>query len=503
VSTYSSINALIADTPTQVQVTFGTPKHFDSFQLAFYAQDNFRASRRLTLNYGLRYEYYTPLHGAFNIRSSDPFSPLSTNKNDPYFSEDRLNFAPRVGLIGDVLGNEKLIFRAAFGLMYLPPQPFFMYDSSFLNPRLPFNAILTKADVPSTLSLSYPFSKTYVNQITANPALLPSDILLGRQIANYNHTDEYSENWNANLQYAVRKDLTLKLTYTALRDLHGTTTTLPNQFAPGTCPTTSTCGARPDPALGNINYTIYEGRTTYDGMYAQASYRKGVNSADFYYTFASSIQEWSGNNNIGTGQSDVQDLLNPHASRGQATGMSRNRITASYTVRPPTPAFALAHRTTRELLGGYSLQSIVRFNTGVAANVLANTDLVRNGRLAGDRPDRVSGRSLYSTGQTSDGTPIYLNKAAFDGATPFAAKRYGNLGYNAIYGPRQINFNASIIKSMQLYKEKELRLRAEFFNVLNHPNYGQPVLTLTDASFGQVLSRSTPRYIQLGAEVRF
>jgi hypothetical protein len=238
-------------------------------------------------------------------------------------------------------------------------------------------------------------------------------------------------------------------------------------------------------------------------MYAQASYRKGVNSADFYYTFASSLQEWSGNNNIGTGQSDVQDLLNPHASRGQATGMSRNRITASYTVRPPTPAFALAHRTTRELLGGYSLQSIVRFNTGVAANVLANTDLVRNGRLAGDRPDRVPGRSLYSTGQTSDGTPIYLNKAAFDGATPFAAKRYGNLGYNAIYGPRQINFNASIIKSMQLYKEKELRLRAEFFNVLNHPNYSQPVLTLTDASFGQILSRSTPRYIQLGAEVRF
>jgi hypothetical protein len=268
---------------------------------------------------------------------SDPFSPLSTNKKQAYFSENRFNFAPRLGLIFDVLGDQKLVFRSGFGLMFLPPQPFFFYDSSFLDPRLPFNALVTPADVPAGVSLSYPFSKAYVNQIAANPSLLPSDIKLGRQIANPNHADEYSENWNANLQYAVRPDLTLQATYTALRDLHGTTTTLPNQFAPHTC--LPTCTARPNNSIGNINYTIFEGRTTYDALFLQASYRKGVSSADFYYTFASGIQEWAGNNGIGTGQSDVQDLLNPAGSRGWSTGHTRNKITAAYTVTPPVPGF--------------------------------------------------------------------------------------------------------------------------------------------------------------------
>ena len=182
VSTYSSIANLQKDVPLQVQITFGTPKHFDSFQLGFYAEDNYRATRRLTLNYGLRYDYYTPLSGAFNVQVSDPFSPLSTNKKQAYFSENRFNFAPRLGLIFDVLGDQKLVFRSGFGLMFLPPQPFFFYDSSFLDPRLPFNALVTPADVPAGVSLSYPFSKAYVNQIAANPSLLPSDIKLGRQI---------------------------------------------------------------------------------------------------------------------------------------------------------------------------------------------------------------------------------------------------------------------------------------------------------------------------------
>ncbi|MCU1224451.1 MAG: TonB-dependent receptor, plug [Edaphobacter sp.] len=500
-STYASLSNLQRDIPQQVQITFGTPKHFDSFQLGFYAEDNYRASPRLTLNYGLRYDYYTPLNGAFNVQTSDPFSPLSSNKKQPYFSENRFNFAPRLGLIFDILGDQKLVFRSGFGLMFLPPQPFFFYDSSFLDPRLPFNAIVTPADVPAGTSLAYPFSKSYVNQIASNPSLLPSDIKLGRQIANPNHADEYSENWNANLQYAIRPDLTLQATYTALRDLHGTTTTLPNQFAPHTC--NPTCTVRPNNAIGNINYTIFEGRTTYDALFLQASYRKGVTSADFYYTFASGIQEWAGGNGIGTGQTDVQDLLNPAGSRGWSTGQTRNKITAAYTVSPPVPEFARVNRLGRLALEGFSFQGIVGYNTGTVGNILANVDLVRNGRPAGDRPDRVQGVSMYGTGVDSSGYPIWLNRGAFDSATPFAAQRYGNLGYNAIYGPHQVTLDMSVIRRINLYKEHSLNLRGEFFNILNHANLNNPTLTLTDANFGKVLTRSGPRNIQLGAEYRF
>lgn len=500
-SYYTSPATLQADTPYQVQITFGQKKHFDSYQLGFYAEDNFRVSRRLTLNYGVRYDYYTPLHGAFNISQPNPFSPLTDDRNLPFFNENKFNFAPRTGLVYDIFGNQKLVFRSGFGLMFIPPQPFFFFDASFEDPRLPFNTILTSSDVPSSVSLAYPFSKAYVNQLAANPSLLPAGLKLGREVADRNHRDEYSENWNANLQYAATRELTFQATYTALNDLHGTTTTLPNQFAPHTC--NPTCGNRPDPDLGAITYWIFEGRTTYNALYAQANYRKGRNVTDLYYTFASNLQEWAGNNNIGTGQSDVQDLTNPSGSRGYAAGYTRHRITADYTLSPPVPAFARGSRVGRAAFEGFSFQGIFGFSSGSVGNVLANVDLVRNSRPAGDRPDRVPGTSLYAGGTDSNGYPIYLNKAAFDSTTPYNAQRYGNLGYNAIYGPHQYTLDMSVIRQIKLYGEHTLNLRGEFFNVLNHQNWNLPTLTMTDANFGKVLTRSGPRNVQLGVEYRF
>jgi hypothetical protein len=501
VSYYNSLANLESDNPYQVQITFPTPKHIDSFQLGFYAEDNYRVSRRITLNYGVRYDYYTPFHGAFNVTTSDPFSTLMSDKSKPFFNEGKSNFAPRTGVIFDVFGNQKLVFRSAFGLMYIPPQPFFIYDSAFLDPRLPFNALISSSDVPSTVSLSYPFSKAYVNKIAADPSLLPSDIKLGRQISDRKHPDEYSENWNANLQYAVTPYLTLQATYTALHDLHGTTTTLPNQFAPHTC--NPTCGVRPDSAIGNINFNIFEGLVIYNGLYLQASLRKSYASADLFYTYASSVQEWAGGNNIGTGQSDVQDLTNPAGSRGPTAGFSRNRIKAAFTVMPPVPAFAAGSRTGRAILGGYSIQSILGFQTGTVGNVLANLDLVRNSRTAGDRPDRVAGVSMYKSGTDASGYPIYLNSAAFDSATPYAAQRYGTLGYNAIYGPNQFTLDASLIRKLKIYNEHALSLRFETFNMLNHANWNLPTLTLTDPNFGKVLTRTSPRNVQLGVSYSF
>ncbi len=502
-STYANTTALYNDTVTSVGITFGTSKHFTSFQWSAYAQDSYRPMSRLTLNYGIRYEYYTPLVGAFNIRTSDPFSPLSTNKNDPYFSEGKYNIAPRVGVIGDVLGNQKLIFRGGFGLLFLPPQPFLLYDSAFLDPRLPFNSTLTAADVPATFSLKFPFSKDIVNYYASNPDLLPADLKLGRIIADYHHPDQYSINFNANLQYELRRDLYVSLTYTALRDQHSPTVALPNQFAPGQCPTTATCVVRPVPTIGDIHLNIDAGREYYDGLYTQVSYRNGPNRGNFYYTYASGISYYSSNNNIGTGQTDIQDLANPINSRGPSVGSSRNRIAGSYTFTPPVPRFARSHAYLRETLGGYGFQSIVKFNTGTVRNVITSSDLVRNGRVAGDRPDRVPGQPLYLKTILPGGIPQFLNPAAFDYATPFAQQRYGNLGYNGVFGPDNLSVNASIIKSVHFYQDKDLRLRVESFNVINHQNLGSPNLTVNNSDFGQITSRRAPRSVQLGAEVRF
>src|SRR6185312_5969855 len=87
-STYSSLADLQTDTPSLIAVSFGSPKKLISTDLAFYAEDNFRATERFTLNYGLRYDYFTPFSGAYNVTGPDWYGPLSTDKNHNFFTED-------------------------------------------------------------------------------------------------------------------------------------------------------------------------------------------------------------------------------------------------------------------------------------------------------------------------------------------------------------------------------------------------------------------------------
>jgi hypothetical protein len=81
--------------------------------------------------------------------------------------------------------------------------------------------------------------------------------------------------------------------------------------------------------------------------------------------------------------------------------------------------------------------------------------------------------------------------------------RYGDLGFNAVWGPDSYNLDASAIKHFQIGEHQRLDFRAEFFNVLNHDNLGQPIVTENDPNFGKILARSSPRYIQLALKYFF
>jgi Carboxypeptidase regulatory-like domain/TonB dependent receptor len=504
-STYASIADLQVDSPQILNVLFGGPKALVSTDFGFYAEDVYRFSARLTLTYGLRYDYFTPLKGAFNITSSDPFGPISPNKNHDFFTEGKFNFAPRVGFAFDVLGSQKLISRGGFGLMFIPPQPFYFFNSAFVGPNVPSQGSFTPSNVPPGISIAYPISKAYVEYLTANPSLIPPGPY-GRFIADYNHTDQYSENWNTNLQYQFSPNLAMQVGYVGLNDFHEIATSLPNQFLPGTCPTPSCVGGiQPAPSLGIIDNNIFGGTTQYNALQLSVNYRLGISSADLFYTHSSQLQVWSGSNSAGNGQSELQNPNDGNSSRGPSDGFQRNRTTGVFVVSPPTPEFAAGNAFGRTILGGFSFQGIVNYNTGAVFNVLANKDLVRNGYTSGTRPDHVAGAPFYAKGDdhNSGGYPMWLNTAAFDSATPYNAKRYGDLGFNALYGPHTITFDGSIVKHIPLFREQNLEFRAELFNALNHANLGNPDVTMTDPNFGAILTRSTPRNVQFGLKYNF
>ena len=504
-STYSSLADLQTDTPSLIAVSFGSPKKLISTDFAFYAQDNFRATERLTLNYGLRYDYFTPFRGAYNVTGPDWFGPLSTDKNHNFFTEDRFNFAPRLGLIYDLLGNHKLIARAAGGLMFVPPQPFFDFSSAFVDPRLPFDAAFTPSHAPAGFSTAYPISRTVVANIKANPDLIPAGLSFGESIVQYNHPDQYSENWNANLQYQITPGLYTQVAYVGMHDLHEIATSLPNSFEPGTCATTACAGGvNPYPALGVVDYNVFGGMTKYNGLQLSLDYRRNsLTQADLYYTYSSQNQTWASSGSLGNGQSTLQNPNDGNSSRGPSTGFIRNRVTGVFLVNPPAPSFAAAHAVGRQALGGWSFQGIVSMLSGQALNVLANKDLVRNGYTSGTRPDHVPGTSLYSSGDNASGYAIWLNPAAFDVNTPYNAKRYGNLGFDAVRGPGYVNLDGSVIKHFPIHDAQRIDFRLEMFNLLNHANLNNPNTTVGNPNFGLVTKRSDSRKIQLGLRYAF
>jgi hypothetical protein len=504
-NTYASLADLQTDTPSLISVSFGGPKHLLSSDFSAYVQDNFRVTPRFTLNYGLRYDYFTPLKGAFNLTGGDFFGPLSTSKSHDFITEDKFNFAPRVGLIFDVLGKGKLIARAGAGLMFIPPQAFFEYSSAFVDPRLPFDASFTPSQAPAGFSTAYPISRTVVANIAANPNVIPAGLSFGEFIAQYHHPDEYSENWNANLQYQFTPGLYTQVAYVGLNDLHEISTSLPNNFMPGTCATTACKGGiRPYPSLGVVNYNIFGGVTQYNGLQVSLDYRRNsVAQADLYYTYASQNQTWGSTASNGNGQSTLQDPNDGKSSRGPSSGFIRNRVTGVFLLNPPVPSFAAGSTIGRAALGGWGIQGVVTMNGGQALNVLANKDLVRNGYTAGTRPDHVPGTSYYGQGDNAAGYAVWLNAAAFDVNTPYNAHRYGNLGFDAIRGPNSVNLDGSIIKHIPIYREQHLDFRFELFNALNHANLGNPNTTVGNPNFGLVTTRSDSRKIQFGVKYAF
>ncbi|HEY8459167.1 MAG TPA: TonB-dependent receptor [Blastocatellia bacterium] len=345
--TYANTAALIADQPNNVQLIFNTSKRNFTTNYGFYLQDDWRVTPRFQLNLGLRYEYYAPLKGAFNITGSDPFGEFGTSNEEPYFASDKNNFAPRVGLVWDILGDQKLVMRAGGGLTYAPPQPIFYYDMAFADPRLPFLASFRPIDVPDSVDISFPFPQSFVSQVVANPDLLPSNLVLSRSIADFNREDEYAGQWNLSLQSALTKTLAVQASYVGSRGLHLFTTRALNLIDPAT-------GLRPRPDIGDITYRENSANSSYHALQLSVNKKIGFGlAADFYYTYARSMQYGGADGTI-TADGTVQDYNNVAGSYGPKPGDVRHRFVNVYSYDIPTLPFVKGSAIGRHALAGWS-----------------------------------------------------------------------------------------------------------------------------------------------------
>lgn len=216
------------------------------------------------------------------------------------------------------------------------------------------------------------------------------------------------------------------------------------------------------------------------------------------YTFSKSLDDASGAGGFYRGP--VEDSRNLRRDYGRSDFDIRHRFTVTYAWRVPAPTGVPGWLHT--LSSNWQLNGITTLQTGGPINITLPFDNSGTGEFR-DRPNLVGNPHVAFN-------PLgpYLNPAAFAQPVPGT---YGNLARNAFSGPGLNDFDMSVVKSLQIRADWLLRLRAEFFNVWNHPNFANPSttfasgfrLTSTPDSFNPYFGNGSPRNVQLVAELEF
>ncbi len=497
---YTSPQTLIANTPYQISLGITADKRLDDWTMAFFAQDDFRLSRTLQVNAGLRYENYTPMTGMWNVNSSNPYGNFINALGDPMFAPHHLDFAPRLGVAWDVSGNQRLVVRAGAGISFLPMQAILLYDDAAVSPLLPETLTLTPADVPAGYSIAFPFPKNaFVASAIADPEQIAAEgFTTGRNVNDFNWKDFEGGNWNLSVQGALTKSTTLQVAYVGNHAWHLYFPTFPNQFMPGAT-------ARPFPSYGATQFSCACASSSYDGLQVSLKQRAFHGLVfDGYYTYENTLSYGTVNSTFNINLSNdplIQDPWDFRNTYGPVDGSIRHLFVLDHTYNLPTPGFASGNSIGKEVLGGWNLDGIMTLRSGLPLNVLAGEDLVRDQDPGGDRPDIIPGVNPYIRSTT--GTLQWLNPAAFSSTIPYSAMTFGNLSYNAERGKGAFMYDSGIHKDFNIKEKAIFTFRLEMFNIFNHPVFTSYDLTWTDPKFGEATAASAGRTLQLVGMLKF
>jgi hypothetical protein len=472
---------------------------------AIYIQDSYRWSSRVTLNLGLRYDYFGLIQEKHaNFTNFNPLTGADILVGQRrLYQPDYNNVAPRVSVALDVTGHQRTVVRAGFGIFYDA------YSQDMFMGHLPFNSTYDPGAAYSGAGSNPIFvASAFKSQIFAgSPVFAPRSRMSDRFGVDQNLRTPYMENYNLNLQQQITRKMTLQVGYVGsqghkllrFRDLNQPTLAMIKAYnynANGCC----TPGALLGPGGGGVYYNYEEasGNSIYNSL--QTSYRidnwHGF-STTFNYTWSHSIDDSSDGEDYvpNAAQPDNSQGLNKY-NRGNSNFDVRNRIAWNFVYEVPNG------NSMKLLRNGWGLSGTVTIQDGQPFHLNYNFEDDYNG--TGEffaRPDVVA-PLVYHQGDpnnflqlTSFAVPCTFLQPAqagfVAGSTPtsnFPAQdcafsavtgnsmHFGTLGRNALLGPHFRQFDFSIYKKTQLTERLNMELRFESYNLLNHPNFANPYL---------------------------
>ncbi len=528
--TSTQLEDFFAGDPFKASVLTGDPRRQShSWSYAGFVQDDWRVSRTFTLNLGLRYEFNTVLQEAHNLLGNfDPtLGIVQVGKQiSSAYNSDPKNFGPRLGFAWDVTGKGNTVIRGGAGLIYefVNWESFLAFNNSFGLPSIPTGAVISGTGTanPVTAGGTITTGNLTVIPLTQWDSTTPLYGNLSSSGVNCdpngagpcaimgvdrNLTTPYVWSWNLNVQHAFAPKLSLEVGYVGnhgsnlvgIRDI--------NQETPGTDSQATRPFNAKFPYLSNIFQMGNFYRSNYDGLQATLTSRNfhGL-SMVAGYTYSHALDDVSANWDFGAGYGLPQNSLNPGAEYGNSDFDVRHRLTLSLTYDLP------GKKGHAQMLEGWEINSIVTLaSPQFWGPIDLTTDLTGLGGLPvsppqgtpqrwdffGDPNDFKAGPQPIPYYPGTSNTACVAQATNLDGGNangpvdqalaawgcyakgksimiPPGYGQFGTMGRNIFPDSGFRNLDFSLAKNWHLGERVKAQFRAEFFNILNHPNFANP-----------------------------
>jgi hypothetical protein len=462
-------------------------------EYSFYAQDDWKVTRELTVNAGLRYEYVQwpyEVNDELSVWNFQRGNLDRAGREIPrrLIRPDKNNFSPRLGFAYSPSWLKRTVFRAGSGMMYSNFRQWeislFHFNPPFVFDRFQFNDLPNPSFTTSTL---WPATSTDLSSMDFRTVTV-----------NYQGPDKvlpYTFQWNFNIEHELMPNLLVEVGYVGNRSMRQPNRWDANPAAPyDPANPRSIQERRPYQNVGFVSGNTSRAWSNFNGLNFRVERRfsRGLSLLSVYsWSKAMAIRphdNWT-----------VMEINNIRLNYGPVNDF-RHRATFSYvwdlpvgrgrTLLPGVTGWV------SQVVSGWQVNGITTIRSGAALSTSSPTSNGLGNR-AGNRPDRVKDGNLPVDERT---TERWFDTTAL--VNPEFG-RYGNAGDGILRGPGAVNWDLSLFKNFELTERTRLQFRWENFNAFNNVNLANPSTNTGDARFGRVTGAATAREMQFGLKLLF
>ena len=492
---FSSTDDFAADQVSSASLTAMLPVNgLRKTQYFGYVQDEFKWLPNLTVNLGARYSFFNIFHevegrsNPFDFATCGPqgFCGVGASFGQPNYGD----VDPRIALAYAPTNNGHTVIRAGFGMYHEDGQ---LDDQNLPNSNEVFRYSLSSKTIPN---LSYPI----------DPFLVDTTGKVSPRADDRRRKDTFVTQWGLSVQQTLPADFVGTISYVGSQGHHLLTLSEVNVVDPLT-------GLRPYPDFGQVDWRGNRNNSNYNGLSVavKRSFSRGF-LLGANYMWSHEID--NGSNGSGDGDSLVAENVACQAcERADGIWDVRHVFNANAVYElpfGPGKPYLSEPGIARSIFGSWEVTSVVVARTGFPVNVTVDRDSsdVPDGNTANQRPDLVPGVSLTPPGGKT--ITEWINPAAFVVPAPGT---FGNAPRDVARGPGAWQIDMGIGKRIPVTERMQLEFRTEFFNIFNHPQYGQPLADFSAGPgvFGSIISSvntgpvgtGTPRQIQFALRASF